>query len=133
MKKMANEVLNQSSSTSDQSAQAYKVQPDWLGKLCTHIHAHVDDTMNLQDLSAIVNLTPRALQYAFKEHLNTTPMRWVREQKLEQVHQTLKTHAPTLTVTKAAVASGFTNLGIFARYYNEQYGEKPSQTLRVRR
>lgn len=59
-------------------------------------------------------------------------MRWLRQERLKLVNQTLKTKTPGITVTQAAIASGFTNLGIFARYYHEQYGEKPSRTLRVK-
>ncbi len=57
-------------------------------------------------------------------------MRWLRQQKLAQVNHALKTSAPGATVTQAAIASGFTNLGIFARYYRQEFGEKPSETLK---
>ena len=113
------------------SLQIGKSQSDWLLALCAYIEAHIDESLTLGDLCVIAALTPRALQYAFRVHLNTTPMRWVREQKLKKVNQLLKTQSLTITVTQAATTSGFTNLGIFSRYYSEQYGEKPSQTLRA--
>lgn len=104
--------------------------PEWLSRLCRHIESVATESVSLADLAKYTNLTPRALQYAFKQHLNTTPMRWVRVQRLKQVHQSLKAKpGKELTVTQAAMAGGFTNLGIFARYYREEFGEKPSETL----
>ena len=104
----------------------------WLASLCQFIQSNLQEDLTLADLAQAVDLTPRALQYAFKRELQTTPMRWLRQERLKLVNQTLKTKTPGITVTQAAIASGFTNLGIFARYYHEQYGEKPSRTLRVK-
>lgn len=106
-------------------------KPEWLSQLCRHVETMAVEPVDLtlSDLANEAGLTPRALQYAFKQHLNTTPMRWLRQQKLKQVHQTLKSQRKETTVTQAAIASGFTNLGVFARYYREEFGEKPSQTL----
>jgi len=58
-------------------------------------------------------------------------MRWLRQQKLKRVNQTLKDATPGINVTQAVIASGFTNLGIFAKYYRETFGEKPSATLKA--
>lgn len=106
--------------------------PKWLVGLWAYIEAHATEDLTLDDLAAQAQFTPRALQYAFRQHLNTTPMRYLRQQKLRQVNQALKARmlktAPT-TVTQVAVASGFTNLGIFARYYQQEFGELPSRTL----
>ncbi len=33
-------------------------------------------------------------------------------------------------VTQATIANGLTNLGIFTRYYRQEFGEKPSETLK---
>lgn len=104
--------------------------PEWLNQLCRHVEDVGAELVTLDDLAAQAKLTPRALQYAFKQHLHTTPMRWVRQQRLKQVHHTLKARpGKEVTVTGAAMASGFTNLGVFARYYREEFGEKPSVTL----
>lgn len=55
-------------------------------------------------------------------------MRYLRQQKLKQVNQTLKNSSRHINVTQAAIASGFTNLGVFARYYSQEFGELPSRT-----
>lgn len=108
--------------------------PKWLAGLCAYAERHTNADLTLNDLAAQANVTPRALQYAFRQHLNTTPMRYLRQQKLRQVNQALKARTsqtnPT-TVTQAAIASGFTNLGIFARYYKNEFGELPSRTQRL--
>ena len=104
--------------------------PDWLAGVCRYIDNNATEDLTLNDLATQAQVTPRALQYAFKQHLNTSPMRYLRQQKLRQVNQTLKTNpkAQPITVTQAAIASGFTNLGVFARYYRQQFGELPSRT-----
>ncbi|BBU71515.1 hypothetical protein ICHIJ1_14340 [Fluviibacter phosphoraccumulans] len=104
--------------------------PGWLTQLCDHIQRVGLDSVTLDELAEQVNLTPRALQYAFKQHLNITPMRWVRQQRLKQARHALKTNpSKEVTVTRAALACGFTNLGVFARYYRVEFGENPSVTL----
>ena len=113
-----------------QQPQATPPQPEWLAGLCAYIEAHAREDLILNDLAVQAQVTPRALQYAFRQHLNTSPMRYLRQQKLKQVNATLKANskAEPVTVTQAAIASGFTNLGIFARYYQQEFGELPSRT-----
>ncbi|PRC60869.1 AraC family transcriptional regulator, partial [Mycobacterium sp. ITM-2017-0098] len=40
------------------------------------------------------DVTPRAIQYAFREHLNTTPLEYLRRVRLERAHQELKSADP---------------------------------------
>lgn len=105
--------------------------PEWLGGLCAYIQANATEDLTLDDLASQAKITPRALQYAFRQYLNTTPMRYLRQQKLKQVNATLKTQSRDINVTQAAIASGFTNLGVFARYYQQEFGELPSRTKRL--
>lgn len=110
------------------SISAKKNHPAWLAGLCDYIECHATEGLTLENLATQAQVTPRALQYAFKRYFNTTPMRWVRQQKLKRVNHALGGGASGMNVTQAAIASGFTNLGVFARYYHEQYGELPSKT-----
>lgn len=106
--------------------------PNWLAGLCRYIDNNATEDLTLNDLATQAQVTPRALQYAFRQYLSTSPMRYLRQQKLIQVNQTLKNRSKRqgITVTQAAVASGFTNLGVFARYYRQEFGELPSRTRR---
>lgn len=106
--------------------------PAWLAGLCRYIENHATDSLSLNDLAKEANVTPRALQYAFRQYYQTTPMRYLRQQKLRKVNQALKSKSKEINVTQAAISSGFTNLGVFARYYQEAFGELPSRTLEGR-
>ncbi|MEU7612530.1 hypothetical protein [Micromonospora sp. NPDC049204] len=54
-------------------------------------------------------MRPRALQLAFRRHHDTTPMRYVREVRLERAHRALRAADPT---TGATVAIDRQTLGL---------------------
>jgi AraC-like DNA-binding protein len=99
-----------------------------LEHLCDYMHAHLDAGLTLTDLEAFSGLSARSLQLAFKKHLGCTPKQWLTEQKLHAIRAKLLRAEPFESVTSLAVAY-FPNLGDFARYYQRQFGELPSQTL----
>jgi AraC-like DNA-binding protein len=97
-----------------------------------YIDANPDLAITLSDIAQAAYVTPRALQIAFRRHLDTTPMNYLRRVRLERVHEDLLVADPNAgaTVTEIATRWGFFGLGRFAGYYHAAYGETPSQTLR---
>lgn len=100
------------------------------------IHLLIDYAKNtahqfhtLSDLEKFTGLSSRVLQLAFKKHLNTTPMIWLREQKMLYARKLLIDNRGYLSVTNVALECGYTNFSLFAKYYREQFGETPSETL----
>ncbi|UXA20041.1 helix-turn-helix transcriptional regulator [Mycobacterium sp. SMC-4] len=92
-------------------------------------NAHYDIT--IRDIAAASDVTPRALQYAFREHLDTTPLEYLRRVRLERAHQALKTADPACdTVTSIAGRCGFSHPGRFSSAYKQVFGTEPSRTLR---
>ncbi|MEV5612543.1 helix-turn-helix transcriptional regulator [Streptomyces sp. NPDC052225] len=93
-------------------------------------HAHTD--IGLTDIAAAVRVTPRALQYAFRKHLDVTPLEYLRRVRLAGAHQDLQAALPGtgITVTAVAMRWGFSHLGRFATQYRTAYGRPPSTTLR---
>ncbi|MFD0385941.1 helix-turn-helix transcriptional regulator [Streptomyces stramineus] len=77
-------------------------------------------------------MQPRALQEAFRRHLGTTPLGYLREVRLGRAHRDLAVGRGNAAVTVAQVAYrwGFGNLGRFAASYQQRYGHAPSRTLR---
>jgi AraC-like DNA-binding protein len=98
-----------------------------LEQLCDYMHAHLDAGLTLTDMEAFSGLSARSLQLAFKKHLGCTPMQWLSKQKLHKIHARLLAADDSESVASLAVAY-FPNLGDFARYYQRQFGELPSQT-----
>lgn len=71
----------------------------------------------------------RALSEAFRRFRNTTPGAFLREQRLQGVRNALLAAAPGDTVASIASSWGYVNFGMFARAYQQRFGELPSKTL----
>ena len=98
-----------------------------LEQLCDYMLAHLDAGLTLTDLESFSGLSARSLQLAFKKQLGCTPIQWLTEQKLHTIRAKLASADASESVTSLAVAY-FPNLGNFARYYRQRFGELPSQT-----
>ncbi|MGI5466453.1 AraC family transcriptional regulator [Streptomyces sp. CA-132043] len=84
----------------------------------------------VRELARIAGVAPRSLQAGFQQHLDTTPMTYLRELRLECAHRDLVRLGTAATVTEVAVRWGFTHLGRFAAAYRTRYGRPPSRTHR---
>ena len=93
------------------------------------LHAHTD--IGLRDIAAAAHTTPRAVQYAFRRHLDTTPTGYLRRVRLDRAHLDLRTASPDAGDTVAAISTrwGFFNQGRFAAVYRAAYGRTPRHTL----
>ena len=98
------------------------------------LQAHPERTIPVGILSRLVGLSDRSLRNAFQRVHGVSPKRWMVAARLERVRRTLSTAgAGHVTVTDAATAYGFYDLGRFAATYRRTFGERPSQTLRAAR
>lgn len=83
------------------------------------------------ELAARVSVSVRSLQDGFRRSLDTTPMAYLRRLRLERVHDELASAEPgTVHVTEVATRWGFVHLGRFAAAYQQQFSERPSDTMR---
>ena len=104
-----------------------------VAQLCDYMLAHLEAGLTLTDLEVFSGLSARSLQLAFKKQLGSSPMQWLTEQKLHTIRAKLVNADAAESITSLA-GGYFPNLGDFARYYQRQFGELPSQTLaRARR
>jgi AraC-like DNA-binding protein len=87
--------------------------------------------LTLAAVAARIPVSVRTLQYGFRQHLQTTPMAYLRDVRLRLAHQDLLDAEPsTDTVTSICYRWGFTNGGRFTAVHTARYGESPSVTLR---
>ena len=92
------------------------------------IAERADGDLTMSDIARECHVTPRALQYAFRRHLDCTPHAYLRQVRLDLVHQVLRDGSVS-TVGDAAARYGFFNPGRFATEYRQVFGENPGQTL----
>lgn len=86
------------------------------------------------DAAAAVGLSLRGLQQAFERERVGTPSTVIRRARLRDVRSVLQhAHPGEESVSAVARAHGFRHMGRFAGYYELEFGELPSSTLRARR
>jgi AraC-like DNA-binding protein len=106
--------------------------PTTLRRAVAFIEANADLDLTVSDIARAAYVTPRALQLAFRRHLDTTPLGYLRGVRLAYAHEDLRaaTAGDGHTVTTIAARWGFTS-SRFAQLYRATYGELPSETLRT--
>ncbi|MFB1296459.1 helix-turn-helix transcriptional regulator [Mycobacterium sp. pW049] len=106
-------------------------KPPLLRRAIAYIEGNVEEDIALADIAASVHITPRALQYMFRRHLDITPMEYLRRVRLDHAHRELVTSDPSTTTIQIVSARwGFGHTGRFASMYRKTYGRNPSDTLR---
>jgi AraC-like DNA-binding protein len=91
------------------------------------------EPIRISDIAAAARLSPRALQEAFRRHIDMTPMAYLRSVRLQRAHAELQHGSADTGATVSAIAFrwGFTNLGRFAADYRREFGRSPSDVLRA--
>jgi AraC-like DNA-binding protein len=95
------------------------------------IEANADIDITVADIARAAGVTARAVQLAFRRHLDITPAGYLRRVRLDQAHRQLQAAGPDHdSVTAVAYRWGFSSPSRFATYYRRAYGVPPSRTLR---
>lgn len=90
------------------------------------------EPLTVDDVARATGVSVRGLQSAFRRHLDTTPMEFLRGVRLERAHAELVGADPsTTTVAQVAHRWGFTHVGRFAAHHRARYGSSPSESLRA--
>lgn len=94
------------------------------------IRSNADWPIMIGDVAGAIGISVRALQLAFRTHRGTTPVKFLNEVRLENVHRKLSSPLQRGSVTHLAFECGITHLGRFAAHYRRKFGELPSETRR---
>lgn len=106
-------------------------QPKLLRGAIGFIHDNAHRDIGLSDIASALGVTPRSVQYAFRRHLNTTPLEYLRRVRLDHAHRELQAADPAVnTVMDIAGRWGFSHAGRFSVIYKQTFGKPPSKTLR---
>lgn len=113
------------------AADRHDAHPDTVRRALAYMESHLREDIAVTDIAGASYVTVRALQLAFRRHLDTTPMGHLRELRLRAAHEQLKRSSPDdgHTVTAVAATWGFGHPGRFAAAYRTRYGRSPQTTL----
>ncbi|SDM95994.1 AraC-type DNA-binding protein [Lentzea albidocapillata subsp. violacea] len=102
--------------------------PRSLRRAVTFIEDNAETDISAADIARAARVSIRALQLAFRRHLATTPMAYLRGVRLSCAHEDLR--AGNGSVTEIAARWGYARPSVFAAHYRAAYDVLPSKTLR---
>jgi AraC-like DNA-binding protein len=94
-----------------------------------YMQGHLEAPIRLADIVQASGVPGRTLFKHFNDCRGLSPMRYLRNARLDKVRETLHCAAPEASVTEIAMQWGFTHMGRFSVEYRRRFGESPSETL----
>lgn len=95
---------------------------------CDH---RADQPIRIHELCHELEVSERTLRHAFQHLVGTSPLTFLKRQRLNRVYRALRNAVPAVVLIKqAAYDHGFRHLGQFSQDYKQLFGETPSETLR---
>lgn len=118
-------------STDPTGSDRQDAHPTALRRALAYIDDHADRPLTVAQIADAAHISVRALQYAFRRHLDSTPLAYVRRVRLSHAHDELAAAEPGdgSTVTDIAARWGFYHPGRFATLYQRSYDRSPRRTL----
>lgn len=95
-----------------------------------YIEAHWNQTITVETLARVTNVSARSVFDSFRKSRGYSPMAFVKQVRLRHARRMLVSPQPGTSVSSVATMCGFGNLGNFARDYRKAFGELPSDTLK---
>jgi AraC-like DNA-binding protein len=89
------------------------------------IRANISRILSLEEIAEAAGVSVRTLQASFKRHHDVSPMRYMRDLRLDVAREQILAGA---TITAAALDCGIPHPGRFAQYYRSRFGHLPSST-----
>ncbi|MEH1167700.1 helix-turn-helix transcriptional regulator [Micromonospora sp. CPCC 205539] len=112
--------------TSDQR----DASPATVRRAVAFMDEHADQDITAADIASAAGVSLRAVQLAFRRHLGTTPMAYLRRIRLDRAHHDLVRADPRRdTVSAIASRWGFASHSRFTARYHASYGVPPRETL----
>jgi len=96
-----------------------------------YIQDNIKNIISITDLAGFSNVSVRTLQRNFTRHMGITPAIYIRNTKLDAIHQELESliQLENGTIKRILLDYGISDFGRFAQYYRERFGCTPNETL----
>lgn len=94
-----------------------------------YMQAYPEQPITIETLAAVSAVSGRTLFAGFEKFLGLSPMRYLRDIRLERVRRDLLDPGQPHSVTEIATRWGFFQLGRLAAEYRRRYSETPRETL----
>lgn len=108
----------------------FSVVPSFIKRIENYIQENAHKPIAINDMAEYAGVSSRSIFTGFKKYRNTTPMRYLKEVRLQYAYEDLKRgHVGKDTVTTVAFNWGFSHLGHFSTDYKRRFGETPYETL----
>ena len=94
------------------------------------MESQYDTITTIQEIADGVFTSPRNLQKAFKKYRDYSPLQFLRSRKLIRANEMFRDPYYTSSIKNMAIHVGIYDINRFSKYYFEQFGEYPSDTLK---
>ena len=105
-----------------------RIAPRDVRRAIEYIEANLDEPIGFTDIAAASGIPGRTLSQHFRRFRDTTPMRYLRDARLDKVREALYRAEPEESIISIAGNWGFGHMGRFAATYRKRFGESPSET-----
>ena len=96
------------------------------------VYNHMDGNVSISTFAKQYEVSEKTLQTSFKSLFGFTPKHFIRQLKLNLIHNELKESSSVQGgVSRIALKWGFKHMGQFSHYYTELFGVNPSGTLKT--
>ncbi|WP_167760153.1 helix-turn-helix domain-containing protein [Paraburkholderia pallida] len=89
------------------------------------IRENLTKILSLEEIADAAGVSVRTLQASFKRHHDVSPMRYMRDLRLDVAREQILAGS---SITDAAFDCGIPHAGRFAQYYRSRFGHLPSST-----
>src|SRR5260370_6460197 len=105
------------------------IAPRDVKRAIDYMQGHLDRSIRLADIVRASGVPGRTLFKHFSDCGGISPMRYLRNARLDKVREALRRVAPEARITEIAMQWGVTHMGRFSGEYRRRFGESPSLTL----
>ena len=96
----------------------------------SYLRANLQAPLTISSLCIAMGVPERTLHKAVRTHLGLSPKALLKTLRLNAVRRELLIAGPRTAIMDVAMRWGFFHAGWFSQDYRQQFGERPSATLR---